>query len=252
MSSPYDCLEGATGGDGSDSDTKPKCESYDGGYAASCNYSGNATGGGAEGGEAHPGAVRHNHTYTTAPGSTPREVKCYKDRGAARAKAAAAGGGGGKLSPAEIVDCPVERFTALLSSRRLTRDQAQEARDMRRRGKNKVAAQNCRQRKMHAVGELATEVDKLRAVKQRLTAQRAAVRAAAAVAEQRLARLHDAALGALRDAAGRPYDAATYALQQAPDGDVYVVPRAASTLAPTGDGARRERAAKPQKAARKD
>jgi len=54
----------------------------------------------------------------------------------------------------------------------LTEDQLMLCRDIRRRGKNKVAAQNCRKRKMDLISQLEDQVNKARRQKQSLLAER--------------------------------------------------------------------------------
>jgi len=48
----------------------------------------------------------------------------------------------------------MDEFNDLLSKRELTEEQLNLCRDIRRRGKNKVAAQNCRKRKIDQIEEL--------------------------------------------------------------------------------------------------
>ena len=50
-----------------------------------------------------------------------------------------------------MIDSSVEQFTELMSYYRLNDAQQQLVRDIRRRGKNKMAAQNCRKRKMEVI-----------------------------------------------------------------------------------------------------
>ena len=54
----------------------------------------------------------------------------------------------------QIVGLPMDEFNDLLSKQDLTEEQLNLCRDIRRRGKNKVAAQNCRKRKIDQVEEL--------------------------------------------------------------------------------------------------
>lgn len=58
----------------------------------------------------------------------------------------------------EIIDSSVEEFTELMNQYQLTDAQQQLIRDIRRRGKNKMAAQNCRKRKMEVIGTLEEQV----------------------------------------------------------------------------------------------
>lgn len=56
------------------------------------------------------------------------------------------------ITPEDIVRMPVEEFNNYVSGQvaRLQPEQIQLMKDIRRRGKNKVAAQNCRRRKVSA------------------------------------------------------------------------------------------------------
>ncbi|KAM5182334.1 transcription factor NF-E2 45 kDa subunit [Mantella aurantiaca] len=60
-----------------------------------------------------------------------------------------------------IINLPVEDFNELLSRYTLTEPQLALVRDIRRRGKNKVAAQNCRKRKMENIVILEREIEQL-------------------------------------------------------------------------------------------
>merc|ERR1719412_3534536 len=73
---------------------------------------------------------------------------------------------------AEIIDLPIDAFNELLTRHTLTEDQLLLCRDIRRRGKNKVAAQNCRKRKMDLISQLEEEVNEARHQKQILLAER--------------------------------------------------------------------------------
>ena len=54
---------------------------------------------------------------------------------------------------------PMDEFNDMLSKEDLTEEQLNICRDIRRRGKNKVAAQNCRKRKLEQIDELQKKVD---------------------------------------------------------------------------------------------
>jgi len=58
----------------------------------------------------------------------------------------------------EMIDSSVERFNELLSKYKLSEAQNQLIRDIRRRGKNKLAAQNCRKRKLEVIQTVEDEV----------------------------------------------------------------------------------------------
>jgi len=72
----------------------------------------------------------------------------------------------------EVINCPVDTFSEMLARPGLTQDQAQLCRDIRRRGKNKVAAQNCRKRKLDTIEELQSQVDQVRRRKDALLRER--------------------------------------------------------------------------------
>ncbi|KAM4531092.1 endoplasmic reticulum membrane sensor NFE2L1-like [Odontesthes bonariensis] len=61
-----------------------------------------------------------------------------------------------------IINLPARKFNDLLSNHRLTEEQLALVRDMRRRGKNKIAAQNCRRRKQDVLLRLEEHVSALR------------------------------------------------------------------------------------------
>ncbi|KAM3935980.1 transcription factor NF-E2 45 kDa subunit isoform 1-T2 [Leptodactylus fuscus] len=71
-----------------------------------------------------------------------------------------------------IVNLPVEDFNELLSRYTLTESQLALVRDIRRRGKNKVAAQNCRKRKMENIAILEKEIGQLKSEREGLHRER--------------------------------------------------------------------------------
>ena len=62
---------------------------------------------------------------------------------------------------ADIINSPVDSFNEMLTRPGLTADQIKLCHDIRRRGKNKVAARNCRKRKMDTIEELQNQVDQV-------------------------------------------------------------------------------------------
>merc|ERR1719431_1359713 len=72
------------------------------------------------------------------------------------------------FSVADVINSPVDTFSEMLARPGLTAEQSQLCRDIRRRGKNKVAAQNCRKRKMDTIEELQSQVDQVRRRKEQL------------------------------------------------------------------------------------
>ncbi|XP_076323048.1 endoplasmic reticulum membrane sensor NFE2L1-like isoform X1 [Tachypleus tridentatus] len=65
------------------------------------------------------------------------------------------------LSVSEIINLPIDEFNERISKYNLTEPQLSLIKDIRRRGKNKVAAQNCRKRKMDQVVDLEKELNVL-------------------------------------------------------------------------------------------
>lgn len=57
---------------------------------------------------------------------------------------------------------PMDEFNDMLSKEDLSEEQLNICRDIRRRGKNKVAAQNCRKRKLEQIDELQRKVEEAR------------------------------------------------------------------------------------------
>lgn len=71
----------------------------------------------------------------------------------------------------QIVGLPMDEFNDLLSRHELTEEQLNMCRDVRRRGKNKVAAQNCRRRKLDHVDELEIKIQEAKEKSARLEAE---------------------------------------------------------------------------------
>jgi len=68
----------------------------------------------------------------------------------------------------EIVFTPVDDFNEMLSRVTLSSEQQLLIKDIRRRGKNKIAAQNCRKRKVETINHMEEDVDLLRKRKEEL------------------------------------------------------------------------------------
>ncbi|XP_064172404.1 endoplasmic reticulum membrane sensor NFE2L1-like isoform X2 [Anguilla rostrata] len=129
------------------------------------------------------------------------------------------------FSTDKIVNLPVEEFNQLLTKHGLSEAQLALVRDIRRRGKNKMAAQNCRRRKLDTMVGLERGVEELRRDKARLLRDRAEFGRSLRQMKHRLQGLSSHVFARLRDPAGRPYAPADYALQIGSDGSVLVVPR---------------------------
>ncbi|KAB1276348.1 Nuclear factor erythroid 2-related factor 3 [Camelus dromedarius] len=125
----------------------------------------------------------------------------------------------------EIVRMPVDSFNSMLSRHYLTDMQVSLIRDIRRRGKNKVAAQNCRKRKLDVILNLEDDVCNLQAKKETLNRERVQCHKAINMMKQKLHALYHDVFSRLRDDEGRPVNPNQYALQCSHDGSVLIVPK---------------------------
>ncbi|XP_047551463.1 nuclear factor erythroid 2-related factor 3 isoform X2 [Lutra lutra] len=183
--------------------------------------------------------IHHNHTYHVEPGaldSTPRSFsqhgKSQKinkhlndtdrnlSRDERRAKALHI-----PFSVDEIVRMPVESFNNMLSRYYLTDLQVSLMRGIRRRGKNKVAAQNCRKRKLDIILNLEDDLCNLQAKKEILKRERAQYNKAITTMKQKLHHLYHSIFSRLRDDDGRPVNPNHYVLECSQDGSVLIVPK---------------------------
>ncbi|XP_076855345.1 endoplasmic reticulum membrane sensor NFE2L1b isoform X2 [Brachyhypopomus gauderio] len=136
------------------------------------------------------------------------------------------------FSNEKIVNLPVEEFNELLSKHHLSEAQLSLIRDIRRRGKNKMAAQNCRKRKLDTIINLEQGVQDLRRDKARLLKEKMEFLRSIRQMKQKVQSLYQDVLSQLRDEEGRPYPAGEYSLQYGADGSVLIMPR--STAAEQG------------------
>nr|CAB3264305.1 NF-E2 Nuclear factor erythroid 2-related factor [Phallusia mammillata] len=126
----------------------------------------------------------------------------------------------------EIVMSPVEEYNEMLARTPLTQTQQALIKDIRRRGKNKVAAQNCRKRKIETITHMEDDVDVLRARKHQLVDEQLDLEATKENMQMRYNSLYQRIFSSLRDESGRPYDASRFSLEQV-DSAVLLVPRVA-------------------------
>lgn len=125
----------------------------------------------------------------------------------------------------EIVHMPVDSFNSMLSRYYLTDLQVSLIRDIRRRGKNKVAAQNCRKRKLDIILNLEDDICNLQAKKEALKSEQTQWNKAINTMRQKLYDLYHDVFNRLRDDQGRPVNPSHYALQYSHDGTVLIVPK---------------------------
>ncbi|XP_038870419.1 nuclear factor erythroid 2-related factor 2-like [Salvelinus namaycush] len=129
-----------------------------------------------------------------------------------------------------IIELPVDDFNEMMSKHQLNEAQLALVRDIRRRGKNKVAAQNCRKRKMENITELEYDLDSLKEEKERLQTEKTKNDSSLRKMKQQLNTLYLEVFRLLRDEDGKPYSPLEYSLQQTTDGTVFLVPRIKKTL----------------------
>ncbi|XP_061471088.1 transcription factor NF-E2 45 kDa subunit [Rhineura floridana] len=125
----------------------------------------------------------------------------------------------------KIINLPVDDFNELVSHFPLSEPQLALIRDIRRRGKNKVAAQNCRKRKLETLVHLERELEELGLERQRLLRDRGEFNRTLALTKQKLGALYHQVFCMLRDEAGNTYSPEEYVLQLTIDGEVFLVPR---------------------------
>uniref|UniRef100_A0A182UFG1 BZIP domain-containing protein n=1 Tax=Anopheles melas TaxID=34690 RepID=A0A182UFG1_9DIPT len=134
----------------------------------------------------------------------------------------------------DIINLPMDEFNERLSKYDLSETQLSLIRDIRRRGKNKVAAQNCRKRKLDQIVTLADEVKDMKMRKERLMREREMVLSEHKKIRDKFSMLYRHVFQNLRDADGNPYSQEHYSLQQSADGAVVLVPR--NSERPNGAG----------------
>ncbi|XP_069490730.1 endoplasmic reticulum membrane sensor NFE2L1 [Ambystoma mexicanum] len=125
----------------------------------------------------------------------------------------------------KIINLPVEEFNEMLSKYQLSEAQLSLIRDIRRRGKNKMAAQNCRKRKLDTILNLEHDVDDLRRDKSRLLREKVEFLRSIRQMKQKVQSLYQEVFDHLRNENGQPYSPHHYALQYANDGSVVLMPR---------------------------
>ncbi|OBS73255.1 hypothetical protein A6R68_12168, partial [Neotoma lepida] len=94
---------------------------------------------------------------------------------------------------------PVDSFNSMLSRYYLTDLQVSLIRDIRRRGKNKVAAQNCRKRKLDIILNLEDDICNLQTKKEALKSEVAQRNKAIGIMKQKLRDLYHDVFSVLRD-----------------------------------------------------
>ncbi|XP_040011782.1 endoplasmic reticulum membrane sensor NFE2L1a isoform X2 [Xiphias gladius] len=131
-----------------------------------------------------------------------------------------------------IVNLPVEGFNDLLKNYKLNEEQLTLVRDIRRRGKNKVAAQNCRKRKLDVLLGLDDDISGLRRHRLRLLREKQDNLRNLQEMKRRLGILYQQVFSRLRDEDGRPLDTTEYLLHFGPNDSFMVASRQQGTCLP--------------------
>lgn len=141
------------------------------------------------------------------------------------------------LSVHDIITLPVEAFNEAISSCKLNNAQHTLIRDIRRRGKNKMAAQSCRKRKLDSFVDLEEEIEGLKREKEQIKEENERNARELHEMKEKLRKLYNEVFRQLRDEHGNSYNPREYKLQRSTDGTVYLLPRgtANKTNTPTED-----------------
>lgn len=117
-----------------------------------------------------------------------------------------------------IVNLPVEDFNSLLSNYQLSEEQLTLIKDIRRRGKNKIAAQNCRKRKQDVLLGLEDDVSSLRRHRSRLLREKRETLRHLQEIRHHMEMLYKQVFSRLTSEEGSPMDATEYMLHFKPNG----------------------------------
>ncbi|VEN51713.1 unnamed protein product [Callosobruchus maculatus] len=183
--------------------------------------------------------IQHNHTYHLPPESSgvmQRPLSRDKKKGGKaedehltrdekRARALNV-----PIAVDDIINLPMDEFNERLSKYDLSEAQLSLIRDIRRRGKNKVAAQNCRKRKLDQILSLADEVKEMRDRKMRLINDHEYTMDKCKRMKDKYQQLYRHVFQNLRDPDGNQYSPYQYSLQASADGTILMVPRSSTNV----------------------
>ncbi len=118
------------------------------------------------------------------------------------------------FSNEHIVNLPVDEFNHLIAKYHLNEAQLTLIRDIRRRGKNKMAAQTCRRRKLDVLLGLECGVDSLRRLRAKLLREKSEILRSIREMKQHLNSLYQEVYERLREEQGLLYSDNNFTLQQ--------------------------------------
>uniref|UniRef100_A0AAQ4RML1 Endoplasmic reticulum membrane sensor NFE2L1 n=1 Tax=Gasterosteus aculeatus aculeatus TaxID=481459 RepID=A0AAQ4RML1_GASAC len=170
--------------------------------------------------------ISHDHSYNQpwSSASSPSQKSKTWSRDEKRARSRKI-----PFSNELIVNLPVEEFNDLLANYQLNEEQLTLVRDIRRRGKNKIAAQNCRKRKLNVLYDLEDSVSGLRRYRSRLLREKQEALKNLQERKRQLGVLYQDIFSRLRDDDGMPLSAMEYLLHFGSDGNISVVSHQALT-----------------------
>uniref|UniRef100_A0A3P8WD70 Nfe2 like bZIP transcription factor 3 n=1 Tax=Cynoglossus semilaevis TaxID=244447 RepID=A0A3P8WD70_CYNSE len=128
------------------------------------------------------------------------------------------------FSVLQIVNMPVEEFLEILDGHGFSAEQVTLLRDIRRRGKNKLAAQNCRKRKLDAITGLQEEVERLQAQRNKMMREKQLTAKTMCAVGHQIKQLTRDILARMRDDSGQPLNPERVTLQCGANGRVVVQP----------------------------
>ncbi|KAM4623047.1 endoplasmic reticulum membrane sensor NFE2L1 isoform 1-T3 [Discoglossus pictus] len=179
--------------------------------------------------------VGHNHTYNMVPDEPEEEEQPVRGRGSRRQMGFLDRQAGRDeqraramkipFSNEKIINLPVEEFNELLTKYHLSEAQLCLVRDIRRRGKNKMAAQNCRKRKLDTILNLEQEVKRLGRERSSQLREKGENLRSLQRMKQEVENLYQEIFSQLRDQEGQPYSPQRYALHHTSNGSVVLMPR---------------------------
>lgn len=123
----------------------------------------------------------------------------------------------------DIINSKIEDFNDIITLLEPLRQHV--AKEIRRKGKNKLAARNCRKRKIDAIDSLGVGVNELEQQKQMLLDERLQIQLERDEIVRKTEFLYEHIFKNLRDERGRPYSKDNFALTYTADGTVYLVPK---------------------------
>ncbi|XP_018419092.1 PREDICTED: nuclear factor erythroid 2-related factor 1-like [Nanorana parkeri] len=179
--------------------------------------------------------VGHNHTYNMVPEEPEEQPQPAVARGNRRTSGFEDSQAGRDeqraramkipFSNDKIINMPVEEFNELLTKYQLTEAQLCLVRDIRRRGKNKMAAQNCRKRKLDTILNLEQEVKRLSRQRNSQLREKGENLRSLQRMKQEVESLYQEVFSQLRDQEGRPYSPQGYALHYTNNDNIVLMPR---------------------------